>query len=79
MIKTGGMNVSSAEVEETIRTHPGVMEAAVVGMAHPEWTEAVTAAVVAGPGASPSQAELIEFCRARLAGYKTPQACRVRL
>ncbi|MDE0132924.1 MAG: AMP-binding protein [bacterium] len=73
MIKTGGMNVSSAEVEETIRMHPGVVEAAVVGMPHPEWTEAVTAAVVAGPDASPSQAELIEFCRARLAGYKTPK------
>ncbi|MDE0232732.1 MAG: AMP-binding protein [bacterium] len=73
MIKTGGMNVSSAEVEETIRTHPGVMEAAVVGMAHPEWTEAVTAAVVLGRDAGVSEADLIEFCRARLAGYKTPK------
>ena len=73
MIKTGGMNVSSAEVEETIRTHPAVMEAAVVGMPHPEWTEAVTAAVVLGPERSVSEEELIDFCRARLAGYKTPK------
>lgn len=73
MIKTGGMNVSSAEVEEAIRMHPGVMDAAVVGMPHPEWTEVVTAAVVRGRGGSLSRAELIEFCRARLAGYKTPK------
>ncbi len=73
MIKTGGMNVSSAEVEETIRSHPGVAEAAVVGIAHPEWTEAVTAAVVLGEAARVTEAELIEYCRARLAGYKTPK------
>ena len=73
MIKTGGMNVSSAEVEEAIRTHPAVIEAAVVGVPDPEWTEAVTAAVVPGRDASVSEAELIEFCRARLAGYKTPK------
>ncbi|MCY3562434.1 MAG: AMP-binding protein [bacterium] len=73
MIKTGGMNVSSAEVEETIRMHPGVRDAAVVGVPDPEWTEVVTAAVVPGTDASLSEAELIEFCRTRLAGYKTPK------
>ena len=64
------MNVSSAEVEETIRSHPGVAEAAVVGIAHPEWTEAVTAAVVLGAAVRVTEAELIEYCRARLAGYR---------
>ena len=73
MIKTGGMNVSSAEVEEIIRGHPAVAEAAVVGITHPEWTEAVTAAVVLGENARVSELELIDYCRGRLAGYKTPK------
>ncbi len=73
MIKTGGMNVSSAEVEEIIRGHPAVAEAAVVGITHPEWTEAVTAAVVLGENARVSESELIDYCRGRLAGYKTPK------
>ncbi len=73
MIKTGGMNVSSAEVEETVRGHPGDAEVAVVGLAHPEWVEAVTAAVVLHEGATVTRAEMIEYCRARLAGYKTPK------
>ena len=73
MIKTGGMNVSSAEVEETIRGHPAVAEVSVVGIAHPEWTEAVTAAVVLEEGASVTEADLIDYCRQRLAGFKTPK------
>ena len=73
MIKTGGMNVSSAEVEEVVRAHPAVTEAAVVGVFHPEWTEAVTAAVVLAGGARVGEPELIDFCRRRLAGYKTPK------
>ena len=73
MIKTGGMNVSSAEVEEIVRSHPAVATAAVVGVSHPEWTEAVTAAVVLGEDCSVTEAELIDYCRERLAGYKTPK------
>ena len=73
MIKTGGMNVSSAEVEEVIRAHPAVTEAAVVGVFHPEWTEAVTAAVVLAGRERVGEPELIDFCRRRLAGYKTPK------
>ena len=73
MIKTGGMNVSSAEVEEVVRAHPDVTEAAVVGVFHPEWTEAVTAAVVLADGARVDEPELIDYCRRHLAGYKTPK------
>jgi acyl-CoA synthetase (AMP-forming)/AMP-acid ligase II len=73
MIKTGGMNVSSAEVEEVVRSHPAVAEASVVGVYHPEWIEAVTAAVVMAPRSKVTETELIEFCRRRLAGYKTPK------
>lgn len=73
MIKTGGMNVSSAEVEEVIQAHPAVREAAVVGVSHPEWTEEVTAAVVLVEDGSATKEELIAYCRGRLAGYKTPK------
>jgi len=73
MIKTGGMNVSSAEVEGILRSHPAVGEAAVVGVFHPEWIEAVTAAVVLRPSCSATEQELIDHCRERLAGYKTPK------
>ena len=73
MIKTGGMNVSSAEVEETIRSHPAVDEVAVVGLRDPEWIEAVTAAVVLKQGRSVTETGLIDYCRARLAGYKRPK------
>ena len=73
MIKTGGMNVSSAEVEEVVRSHPAVGEAAVVGIWHPEWVEAVVAVVVLRAECSVTESELIDYCRARLAGYKTPK------
>ena len=73
MIKTGGMNVSSAEVEEVVRSHQAVAEAAVVGVFHPEWTEAVTAAVVLREEFRVTEEELIDHCRRRLAGYKTPK------
>jgi fatty-acyl-CoA synthase len=73
MIKTGGENVASREVEEVLFTHPGVAEAAVFGVTHERWIEAVTAVVVARPEASLRVEELDAFCRERLAGYKRPK------
>jgi fatty-acyl-CoA synthase len=73
MIKTGGENVASREVEETIHEHPAVAEVAVFGVEHPKWIEAVTAAVVARPGHTITKDELLAFCRGRLAGFKTPK------
>jgi fatty-acyl-CoA synthase len=73
MIKTGGENVASREVEEAIYEHPDVAEVAVFGVEHPKWIEAVTAAVVAREGRSISKDELLAFCRERLAGFKTPK------
>ncbi len=73
MIKTGGENVASREVEETIHEHPAVAEVAVFGVEHPRWIEAVTAAVVARPGHTITKDELLAFCRDRLAGFKTPK------
>jgi fatty-acyl-CoA synthase len=73
MIKTGGENVASREVEEAIFAHPAVAEVAVFGIPHPYWVEAVTAAVVAKPGAGVEASELVAHARARLAAYKVPK------
>jgi fatty-acyl-CoA synthase len=73
MIKSGGENVASREVEETLYLHPDVAEAAVFGTPDPVWVEAVTAAVVLRSGSGASEQSLIEHCRAHLAGYKTPK------
>lgn len=77
MIKTGGFNVSSQEVERTLQAHPDVMRAAVVGLPDDYWSEAVTAFVVLHDDSTATAEELREFCRADLAGYKVPKAVRV--
>jgi O-succinylbenzoic acid--CoA ligase len=71
-IVTGGENVAAAEVEEALVSHPAVSDAAVVGRPDREWGEAVTAFVVLE--GEVSDADLVEWCRARLAGYKLPRA-----
>ena len=73
MIKTGGENVYSAEVEQALYTHPSVAEAAVLGVASAQWDEEVRAIVALKPGASSTEHELQEHCRATLAGYKVPK------
>jgi fatty-acyl-CoA synthase len=74
MIKTGGENVASREVEEAIYEHEGVAEVAVVGVAHPTWIEAVVGIVVARPGVSLTPEELRAHTRERLAPFKVPKA-----
>ena len=73
MIKTGGENVASREVEETLYGMPEISEAAVVGLPHPHWVEAVAAVVVLRDGASLTQHDVIAFCARRLAGFKVPK------
>lgn len=73
MIKTGGENVASREVEEVIYRHPGVQEVAVFGLPHPRWVESVVAAVVVREGIALTEDELLGHCRAHLAGFKTPK------
>jgi fatty-acyl-CoA synthase len=73
MIKTGGENVASREVEEVLYRHSGIEEVAVFGLAHPVWVEAVVAAVVARDGASLTEEDILAHCRAHLAGFKTPK------
>ena len=77
MIKTGGENVASREVEEVIYQHPAVAEVAVFGIPHPRWIEAVMAVVTVKPGQALSPDAVSAFCRERLAGYKTPKYVRV--
>jgi acyl-CoA synthetase (AMP-forming)/AMP-acid ligase II len=74
MVVTGGMNVSSAEVEAVLAEHPAVKAAAVIGLPSEEWGEAVTAIVVLRDDGDVTPAELMQFARARLAGYKSPKA-----
>ena len=73
MIKTGGENVASQEVEGALVRHPKVAMAAVIGMPHPHWIEAVTAIVVLKPQQDATEAEIIAFCKQHLAGYKIPK------
>ena len=73
MIKSGGENVASREVEEVIHAHPAVAEAAVFGIPHPRWIEAVAAVVVPRAGHELAAEEITRFCRDRLAGFKTPR------
>ena len=73
MIKSGGENVASREVEEAIYELEGVAEVAVFGVAHPRWVEAVTAVVVAKEGAALTSEQVVEHARSVLAGYKAPK------
>ena len=73
MIKTGGENVASREVEEVLYQHPAVAEAAVIGVPDPKWIEAVAAVVVLRAGQAASAEDLIRHCRDRMAGFKTPR------
>jgi fatty-acyl-CoA synthase len=73
MIKTGGENVASREVEEVLYRHSGVQEVAVFGLAHPVWVEAVVAAVVPRNGVPLTEDDLVVHCREHLAGFKTPK------
>ena len=73
LIKSGGENVYPVEVEEVIKTLPGVADAAVAGVRDRKWGEAVKAFVVLQPGATVTADALTEACRKAIAGYKRPR------
>jgi fatty-acyl-CoA synthase len=73
MIKTGGENVSSREVEEAIFRLPQVSEVAVVGLPHPYWIEAVAAVVVVKSEQNLTEAEVLAHCQVHLAPFKVPK------
>ena len=72
VIISGGENISSIEVEQTISAHPAVLECAVIGIPHPHWGERPKAYVTLNEGAAAAPEEIIAFCRDRLAHYKCP-------
>ena len=76
MYISGGENVYPAEVEAVLHEHAAVADAAVVGVADERWGEVGVAAVALKEGASATEEELLEHCRARLARFKVPRAVR---
>jgi long-chain acyl-CoA synthetase len=75
VIKTGGENVASIEVEKAVyAADPRIAEAVVVGLPHPRWSEAITAVVVPRPGERVDEGELLAALKERLDGYKVPKA-----
>ena len=73
MIISGGSNIYPREVDEVIVQHTAVAEVAVIGVPDPLWGESLKALVVLREGAAATEAEIIEFCRERLASYKKPK------
>jgi len=78
VIISGGENVSSIEVEDTLFSHPAVAEVAVIGVPDPKWGETVKALVVLAPDAEVTPQDLIDHCRERIAHYKCPTSVEIR-
>jgi acyl-CoA synthetase (AMP-forming)/AMP-acid ligase II len=74
MILTGGENVYSTEVENILYMHPAILECAVVGVPDEKWGEAVKAIVVLKLSQKATDQEIIQFCKERIAHYKTPKS-----
>jgi malonyl-CoA/methylmalonyl-CoA synthetase len=73
LIISGGLNVYPKEIESVIDDLPGVVESAVIGLPHPDFGEAVSAVVVAEPGAEVDEEAVIAAVRSRLASFKVPK------
>jgi len=78
VIITGGENVSSIEVEDVIFSHPDVAEVAVIGVPDEKWGETIKALVVKAEGSTLTEAELIAYCKSKVAGYKAPTSVEFR-
>jgi acyl-CoA synthetase (AMP-forming)/AMP-acid ligase II len=79
VIKTGGENVASIEVERALyAADPSIHEVAVIGLPHPRWSEAITAVVVAKPGELVDGEEVRNKAKLNLDGYKVPKSVIVR-
>ena len=74
MIIRGGENISPEEVEDILRSHPKVEEAAVIGVPDAEWGQQPRAVVVLREGGGATPEEIIDYCRSRLAGFKRPRS-----
>jgi acyl-CoA synthetase (AMP-forming)/AMP-acid ligase II len=74
MIKSGGENVYSKEVEDVLFAFPDILEATVIGVPDEKWGEMVMTLVVLREGRHPTEKDIIAFCKARLAGFKCPKS-----
>ncbi len=74
IIIRGGENISPEEVEDVLHSHPGIEEAAVIGVPDPEWGQEPRAVVVAKKGQRIDGEVVMSYCRARLSGYKRPRS-----
>jgi acyl-CoA synthetase (AMP-forming)/AMP-acid ligase II len=74
MIISGGENIYPAEIENALMQHPGVADAAVIGVPDATWGESVKACVVCRPGSVLAERELIDYLRDRVAHYKCPKS-----
>ena len=73
MIISGGENVYPSEVESIFGAHPKIKDVAVIGVPHEKWGEAVQAVIVLHAGQQATTAEMLDWCRSRMAGFKRPQ------
>ena len=74
VIISGGENISTIEVEQTVMKHPAVMEAAVVAIPSEKWGERPKAFVTLKQGEEATEEEIIDFCKERIARFKAPEA-----
>ncbi len=73
LIVSGGENIYPTEVEQVLIKHPDVRDVAVIGRPDPKWSELVVACIVPKPGADANPAQIMEWSRDRLAGFKRPR------
>jgi len=73
MVISGGVNIYPREIEDHLHTHPGILDAAVIGAPDPEWGETLHAFVVVRDGHTVSEADVINYCREGLADFKRPR------
>ncbi len=73
IVRVGGENVAPAEVEDALHRHPAIRQAAVVGVPDPRLVEVIAAFVIPNTGTTPDPAEIMGWCRERMAGFKVPR------
>jgi fatty-acyl-CoA synthase len=74
MIISGGENIYPSEVETLLGAHPKVKDVAVVGVADAKWGERVHAVIIPRDGQAPTQEEILDWCKNRIAGHKRPRS-----